>query len=255
MAREDVSPEDHQASHLSRENGGDLIVAALHYLRRSLEGDGETHWKSASSRQESCLQEWGQSLDLIVDSESFINSFERGGQEHDVLIDERAGRYFKLTRNGVFGFTPGIELALVSSGDDPRRFHLWEASPYLYLERLLLQNTYLTPGLNRLEGMVFQDGDVAILTSQPRFQLNSVTQAEIDEWFVSLGFRTIAPAAYYREEDNLGVFDAHDKNVVRAGDTLVPFDVIPCHPDGGFLSFIEGSVAKGQSLSAVRSTS
>lgn len=45
--------------------------------------------------------------------------------------------------------------------------------------------------------------------------------------------------AYYRAEDNLGVFDAHDKNLIRAGELLVPFDVIPCHPGGGFLAFIE----------------
>ena len=53
-------------------------------------------------------------------------------------------------------------------------------------------------------------------------------------------------------EDNLGVFDAHDKNLVRAGDDLIPFDVIPCHPAGGFLAFIEEILAAGHTLRAVR---
>ncbi|MES2659331.1 MAG: hypothetical protein V4689_11995 [Verrucomicrobiota bacterium] len=39
----------------------------------------------------------------------------RGGQEHELYHDENTDRYFKVTRNGVFGLSPGIELALVSS--------------------------------------------------------------------------------------------------------------------------------------------
>ena len=38
-------------------------------------------------------------------------------------------RIFNVTRNGVFGLSPGIELALVSFSQDARRFHHWEASP------------------------------------------------------------------------------------------------------------------------------
>lgn len=254
MTSEPVSPDSDQAPHLSREDGADLIVQALHHLRRSLERDGDSYWKTASSRQEDCLKGWSEDLGLSLAAGSFLNKFERGGQEHDIFVEEKADRYFKLTRNGVFGFTPGIEIALVSSAEDGRRFHLWEASPYLYLERLHLQNTTLTPQLNRLEGIVFQKGDVSILTSQPRLPLNAVTQGEIDEWFSSMGFERIAEAAYYRKEDNLGVFDAHDKNVVRAGDTLVPFDVIPCHPEEGFLEFIESTLSTGHTLTAIRST-
>jgi hypothetical protein len=32
-----------------------------------------------------------------------------------------------VTREGVFGLTPGIDLALVAAGQDARRFQLWEA--------------------------------------------------------------------------------------------------------------------------------
>ncbi|MGC6425986.1 MAG: hypothetical protein ACON5H_03200 [Akkermansiaceae bacterium] len=188
----------------------------------------------------------------MLDSD-FLDPFTRGGQEHDVF--DTGARVFKATKNGVFGFEPGIELALVSSGEDARRFHLWDASPYFYLERLLLQNTHLTPQLNRLEGLVFQKETLSIITSQPRFDLEAVKQDEISEWFGSLGFHTIARSSYYREEDNLGVFDAHDQNVVRAGDTLIPFDVIPCHPGTGFLEFIEETIAQGSTVSAVRSVS
>lgn len=122
-----------------------------------------------------------------------------------------------------------------------------------YLERLHLQNL-LVPGLNTLEGLIVQPGDeMAIVTSQPRFDIVPVTTAEIDAWFASLGFVKIADSAYYRTEDNLGVFDAHDKNLVCADtDVLIPFDVISCHPAGGFLTFIEQTLAAGHSLRAVR---
>ncbi len=177
----------------------------------------------------------------------------KGGQEHDLFHEESSNRYFKVTRNGVFGLSPGIELALVSSSQDARRFHLWEASPLEYLERLHLQNL-LVPGLNTLEGLIVQPGDeMAIVTSQPRFDIVPVTTAEIDVWFASLGFEKIADSSYCRAEDNLGVFDAHDKNLVRAdAEVLIPFDVIPCHPAGGFLTFIEETLAAGHSLRAVR---
>jgi hypothetical protein len=192
-------------------------------------------------------------LGLLLNATDLPAKVIRGGQEHELFHDETTDRYFKVTRNGVFGLSPGIELALVSSAQDARRFHLWEASPLEYLERLHLQNL-LVPGLNALEGLIVQPGDdMAIVTSQPRFDIVPVTTAEIDTWFASLGFAKITDAAYYRAEDNLGVFDAHDKNLVRADeDVLVPFDVIPCHPAGGFLAFIEETLAAGHTLRAIR---
>ena len=82
-----------------------------------------------------------------------------------------------------------------------------------------------------------------------------VSESEIDEWFAAQGFKKITHSGYYREEDNLGVFDAHSKNVVRAGDVLVPFDVIPCRPAGGFLKFITDAIAAGHTVRAERMTS
>jgi hypothetical protein len=177
----------------------------------------------------------------------------KGGQEHELWHDESEDRIWKLTRGGVFGLQPGIDLALVSSSEDARRFHLWEANPIEYLERLLLHNL-LVPGLNRLEGVIVQPDDLTIVTSQPRFEIAAVTTAEIDEWFAELGFGKVTDSSYYRETDNLGVFDAHEKNVVRAEDTLIPFDVIPCQPAGGFLDFVHETLAGGHHIRAVKTT-
>ena len=230
----------------------DLVLAALDHLRRGLSADRDSLGTPSLARQAKDLREWADRLGLLLNPADLPSKVVRGGQEHELYHDEATDRYFKVTRNGVFGLSPGIELALVSSDADARRFHLWEASPLEYLERLHLQNQ-LVPGLNLLEGIISQPGgDLAIVTSQPRFDLVPVTTTEIDAWFASLGFVKVADAAYYRAEDNLGVFDAHDKNLVRAGDVLVPFDVIPCHPAGGFLAFIEKTLASGHTLRALR---
>lgn len=233
-----------------RADGADLVRAALDHLRGIQAPGGETSGPPALARQKAHLREWAESLGLLLNAEELIPRLERGGQEHDWFQDGE--RVVKVTRDGVFGLSPGIELALVSSSEDARRFHLWEATPLEYLERLDLHNQ-LVPDLNHLEGILSQpDGDLAMVTSQPRFDIVPVSEAEIDEWFAAQGFRKVTRSAYYREEDNLGVFDAHDKNVVRAADTLVPFDVIPCLPAGGFLEFIADTLAAGHSLHAVR---
>ncbi len=239
-----------KALDFSGADGSDLILPALDHVRGSASPDGGPHGTPSLARQKTALREWAESLGLLLDTEAIIPRLVRGGQEHDVL--EIAGRVFKVTREGVFGLSPGIDLALVASGEDARRFHLWEATPIDYLERLALHNQ-LVPALNRLEGVLFQpDGDLAIVTSQPRFDIHPVTEHEIDTWFAGQGFHRVTASGYYRAADNLGVFDAHDKNVLRAGDVLVPFDVIPCHPEGGFLTFIEETLSSGQTLRAVR---
>ena len=239
---------------ISGDDGEDRVVAALDFLRGGPSGNGPALGQATLACQKTRLKEWAESLGLLLNVSTILGRLVRGGQEHDVLVE--GDRFFKVTRCGVFGLAPGIDLALVPADQDARRFHLWEATPGQYLERLRLQNL-ITPGLNRLEGILVEEDDLAICISQPRLELIDVNQAEIDDWFVTQGFQVITTAAYYRADDNLGIFDAHDKNVVRSSvdpDTLIPFDVIPVQPDGGFLDFIRETLAQGQSLAIVRTT-
>jgi hypothetical protein len=254
MAREPEKPEsDREAAPDQGAVGPDFVRAALNHLRGIPPAGGEASGTPTVARQKESLRQWAAGLGLLLDPETILPRLGRGGMEHDIVREGE--RVFKVTRGGIFGLSPGIELDLVSSDQDARRFHLWEATPLEYLERIELHNE-LVPGLNVLEGILTQaDGDLAIVTSQPRFDIVPVTEAEIEAWFATQGFRKITQSAYYREEDNLGVFDAHDKNVVRAGELLVPFDVIPCHPAGGFLKFIADTLQAGHSLTAVRTVS
>lgn len=244
-------PRASETTALRRADGADLVVAAFDYLRGSLPPDGTASGTPTVARQKESLREWARSLGLLLSPADLPAKVVRGGQEHDLFHDETTDRYFKVTRDGIFGLSPGIDLALVSSDRDARRFHLWEATPLEYLERLHLQNQ-LVPGLNHLEGILDQGDDLAVVTSQPRFDLVPVTQPEIDVWFARLGFAKVTECGYYRAEDNLGIFDAHTKNLVRFQDDLIPFDVIPCRPAGGFLQFIADTLAAGHTVRAVR---
>jgi len=240
-----------QAVVLPRADGADLVVAAFHHLRGGLSPDGAAYGTPTFARQAKGLCEWARGLGLLLSPADLPAKVVRGGQEHDLFHDETTDRYFKVTRNGIFGLSPALDLALVSSDEDARRFHLWEATPLEYLERLHLQNQ-LVPGLNHLEGVLDQGDDLAIVTSQPRFDLVTVTQVEIDAWFARQGFEKVTECGYYRAADHLGIFDAHPKNLVRFQDDLIPFDVIPCRPDGGFLQFIADTLATGHTVRAVR---
>lgn len=70
-----------------------------------------------------------------------------------------------------------------------------------------------------------------------------------------------APTLARQKEDlrewarSLGLLLKYAKNLVRFEDTLIPFDVIPWRPDGGFPKFIADTLAEGQTLSAVRTVS
>ncbi len=100
MADEPTDGND-PASHFSGNDAEDRILAALTYLRRSAQADGETHWQTDSSCQKAYLQKWAEDLGLVLDFSKFADRLARGGQEHDVFIE--GDRYFKLTRQGVFG--------------------------------------------------------------------------------------------------------------------------------------------------------
>jgi len=147
--RDSPNPPAHQRG----TDAGDFILAALDFIRGIQEAGGISSGPPSLARQEGRLREWADSMGLLLNPETIIPFLDRGGQEHEIV--KRGERVWKVTRNGVFGLSPGIELALVSSSEDARRFHLWEATPIEYLERLHLQNL-LVPELNRLEGVIHQ---------------------------------------------------------------------------------------------------
>lgn len=225
------------------------IDAAISHIRGILSASGESLGSPSFAGVEASLRQWAGDLGALLDPADVLPHLKKGGQEHDIF--ERDGRVYKVTKNGFFGLDPGLDVALESTGTERYRFTLWEATPLQYLERLRLQNL-LVPGLVRLEGVLDLGAELAIVTSQIRFNLIPVTTQEIDDWFHIQGFTRIASSSYYRPTDGLAVFDAHDKNVIRFENTLIPFDVIPCLPDPEMLRQIQHVLESGVELNPVR---
>ncbi|MFP4493622.1 MAG: hypothetical protein ACLFRP_07015 [Puniceicoccaceae bacterium] len=223
-------------------------------MRRVLRVGGRSPGSVSPARQEEALLEWARYSGCLIDPGSALAGLMTGGQEHDLRFDEENKRVVKVTREGVFGLSPGVEIELRSSGKHQRVFKLWQATPYEYLERLRLQNL-LVPDIVRLEGAVMDGDQLAVVTSQPQLEISAVDQKTIDEWFVGRGFAKVTDSGYYRELGNIAVFDAHDKNVVRSGGDLIPFDVIPCHPSESFKEFIRESIAGGEAMRVVKNAS
>ena len=155
MPNENQMPDDlsNPPAHQRGRDEGDLVLEALNFIRRGLPGNGEASGPHSLAWQKSRLLQWADHLGLLINSSDLPEKLIRGGQEHELFHDPLTDRYIKVTRNGVFGLSQGIELALVSSAQEARRFHLWEASPIEYLYRIHLQNL-LVPALNKFEGII-----------------------------------------------------------------------------------------------------
>ncbi len=96
-------------------DGADLVLSALDFLRGSLSANVGACGPPTLARQKKDLHQWANGLGLLLSPSDLPAKVIRGGQEHELYHDENTDRYFKVTRNGVFGLSPGIELALVSS--------------------------------------------------------------------------------------------------------------------------------------------
>ena len=117
---------DSDSADLQKPDSENLVVSAIDYIRGILSASREASGTPTVAWQKKSLCEWARSLGLLLKPDLIVPRLERGGQEHDIFRDGE--RVIKVTRYGVFGLSPGIELALVASSVDARRFHLWEAS-------------------------------------------------------------------------------------------------------------------------------
>lgn len=94
-------------------DGEDLVLPALNFLRGSLSANVGACGPPTLTRQKEDLRQWADGLGLLLSPSDLPAKVIRGGQEHELFHDESTDRYFKVTRNGVFGLSPGIELVLI----------------------------------------------------------------------------------------------------------------------------------------------
>lgn len=99
----------HPPAGYSRANGAGLFVAALDFIRGSISPNrGSCGWPNLA-RQEKILLQWASNLGLPLNPSDLPSKTIVGGQEHELFHETASDRYIKVTRNGIFGLSPGIE--------------------------------------------------------------------------------------------------------------------------------------------------
>jgi hypothetical protein len=217
---------------ISEQAGGDA-ESALESAARHLQASPRPAGMSAARereilcrRQTRDLLAWARENNRLIASAAYRALAEAGGQEHRVWLDESSQLYFKATHPGRFGFS-----VIAGPGAAPE---LVAASPFEYLERLLLQNSLFGDRI-RLEGIANEETGVVVITAQPNVTGGPVTNDEIIEFMRRLWFDLVPglslgnPGAlsFYRDLDEVAAFDAHAGNFVKdLNGVVLPIDLI-----------------------------
>lgn len=128
---------------------------------------------------------------------------------------------------------------------------LTKALPLEYLERVLLQNEVFGDQME-LRGVSVESEKPVILTTQPALIGQPPQLADIAAFFARLWFRPLAglhlghpgALAFYRDLDELAVFDAHPPNFVQDTQGIVlPIDLILVRADAALQQALEPFLA------------
>jgi hypothetical protein len=229
------------------------LVAACGVIGQVLGRSGCESWSPAEfpierDREVAVLRAWAAERGLVSGSATEVAwvADERCGEHH---LLERGGRIWKATkphqqrRELQFGFYPQFRGR--ATGDLGDHFPLVSATPFQYLQRIVLSNKMLVgdsgPLLTRLEGFAEIGGQFSILTSQPKFIHDEPgsTDADLSGWLRGQGYRCVCAGVWYSPAADLALFDIKPSNVILTQGVLVPVDVIPVKPSQGMRLVME----------------
>jgi hypothetical protein len=121
-----------------------------------------------------------------------------------------------------------------------------------YLDRLLLQNEVFGDQIELL-GVAVENGKPVVLTAQPAMIGQPPGFAEITAFLTRLWFRPLTglhlgnpgALAFYRDLDELAVFDAHPANFVQGTQGVVlPIDLVLVRADAALQEAIKPSLVE-----------
>ncbi len=147
--------------------------------------------------------------------------------------------YRKATYPGHYGFT------VIAANGLPILAH---ALPAEYLARLLLANEIFGDDI-RLQGITREAGGLVILTSQPTIVGRACDQSEIIaffearhfEWIPGLSAGRHGSLSFYRDLDQVAVFDAHPANLLRdRHEIIIPIDLVMVKADDALAELLGG---------------
>ena len=146
--------------------------------------------------------------------------------------------YLKATYAGRYGFT------VIATPGGPT---LTSALPAEYLHRLLVANRIFSDDV-RLEGVTRDADGVVIVTSQPTIIGIGATEEEMMTYCLSLHFNWIrgysagyrGAMTFYRDLDQVAVFDAHPANFLKDGQGIIlPIDGVVVECDDALAAQVE----------------
>jgi hypothetical protein len=241
----------HEAANLPDRPEGDsesALDAAARHLGATPSPGGGTALGSREifrRRQERDLLAWARENGRLIDPAARLPDLRAGGEEHRVATPDDRSRYWKATHPGRCGFT-------VVCGEETGHLpELTNALPLEYLERLRLQNGLFSDDI-RLEGIALEQEQMVIITSQEAILGSAVTDDEMTSFMAKLWFKSLrglslgrpGALAFYRDLDEVAVFDAHPGNFVKDDNGVVlPIDLILLRADAALQKALEKHLA------------
>lgn len=242
-------------------SGCNHLADAAALLRSSLGDDEAQPWsldalRDRQAAEVAVLAPWIEQRGLWLNATS-VTELWLGGSEHDVA------RFGAPLREVIRITKPALENSSLGYGFCPRcapQLCLAPASLSTYLNRWELVATVFPEVSCRLEGFVQTPSRWEVVTRQryiPGRLLSDLAedigkkemQAQVDHWFRKRGFtklclpQHIGPShAWYREADNLAIFDAKPANLIEWEGHLFLIDVIPVQPEEALLRAIRAAL-------------
>jgi hypothetical protein len=235
------------------QTGGDAqsaLESAARHLRAVPRPSGFVQTRERevfAGRQSRDLLAWAGENSRIIEANQYLPFALPGGEEHRIWQSPDGLRVFKATRPGVAGFTV---IAEQMPGSGPV---LTNALPLEYFERLLLQIDLFGDDL-LLEGIALESERIVIITSQRLLEGVPPSGEEIVEfmqrlWFAPLDGLSLGnpgSLAFYRDLDEVAIFDAHPGNFVKdTGGAILPIDLIMVRADADLQHALEGFLQTG----------
>jgi hypothetical protein len=123
--------------------------------------------------------------------------------------------------------------------------YLREATPFEYLARLRLFNLTFRDFIE-LEGVIDDSGQEAIVTSQEFINAHAATNAEVEAFMTQRGFVVVPGVvagrhnsiSYFRDHDDVAVFDTHGQNFLVSGQRTIPIDALITYADEELSAFL-----------------
>lgn len=164
------------------------------------------------------------------------------GTEHVVESDEMGVQMVKITIPPAFGLIPKVvSYPTINLRADPdlsatrQTIEFLHATPLEYLERWIAANEVFDDDVKLTSVVEWACGLVSFAISQPQYHGKPATPREIEAFFEASGWeRIINPSdhtLFYNYAFQVLAIDALPRNCYLHKETLLPFDVILCHPD------------------------